>query len=140
MVDNGQSDPYVTLAAQPELSMKYSARLLKMVDRCCALHISERPTSASEIARELNLSHTSAPVIAPSEPMTAALPKIALASDQVMNKFMQRVVVLSKVTELPKRSDGSKPNPLLFSLFLIALAALVTLIAYYVLEFQGVLS
>ncbi|WP_391480702.1 serine/threonine protein kinase [Nereida sp. NH-UV-3] len=140
LVDDGQSDPYVALAAQPELSMKYSTRLLKMVDRCCALHISDRPSSASEIARELKLSLTSASVMPAPEPMTAAMSKISLPSDQMMDKVMQGFFGLSKVKTLPMGRAGRKPNPLLFSLFLIALAALVTLIAYYVLDYKGVLS
>ena len=140
MVDSAQPDPYAALAAQPEIAKKYSTRLLKMVDRCCALHPSERPSSAAEIARELKLSHTSASVLVPAEPIAAAMSKIALPSDQVMDKVKQGLGGLSKVKELPIRSDGRKPDPLLFSLFLIALAALVTLIAYYVLDYKGVLS
>ena len=139
MVDNGQPDPYTALATEPELSKKYSARLLEMVDRCCGLYASERPCSASEIARGLKLSHKSASWSTQSNQITAAMSEIILPSNQFMDKAKQSLDGLSKVKEHPMRGDERKPDPLIFSLFLFALAALFTLIAYYVLDYKGVL-
>ena len=154
MVDNGQPDPYTPLATHSDLGAQYSSRLLKMVDRCCALHPRDRPAQASDIARELRLNFTSASsgnmssgasnaaslATASSDAVKAAMSKIAVPSDHVAQKLTQGFSGLSKIKELPLQDERRRPDPLLFGVFLIALAALVALVAYYVLDYKGVLS
>ena len=140
LVDKGQPDPYDNLATQQELSQKYSARLLKIVDRCCALYPSERPRSTEDIARALRIYPKSAIAPALAETKAEAISTIVPPEDQGMNQFKKRLSQISKVKELPMRSDMRKPNPFIFSLFIIALAALFTLIVYYILDYKGVFS
>lgn len=135
-VEKGQPDPYTPLAGREELEKKYSSKLLDMIDKCCGLYPKDRPAQTTEIFRHLGLKRTALP------PRSEAPKKIQLAKETSSPKSAAPAAVGREfgVRELPLGQEGKKPDVVLFVLFLLALAAFVTLVAYYVLDYKGVLS
>lgn len=143
-LDVGQGDPYVPLVGQKDLEKRYNGRLLKAIDACLAVQPVDRPLDTAVLYQMLGLKRSArgAPraVVASAANVisNAPAPQEALAS--VMSLPSKLSVAAKGVREMPMDSPKRKPDIVLFTLFLVALAALLTLIAYYVLDYKGVLS